>query len=217
MSASKLLVARAWPWVLSLVILAPVLRPGFVLSYDMVFVPDLAFRTDFLGLGSGLPRAVPSDAVVSLLDELVPGQVLEKLFLLGALVLAGSGARRLVPSDNLTAQLAASSLYIWNPYVAERLGIGHWPLLLAYASLPWLYDAARRARAGEPAIPAMVLWLALAALSAAGGVVAAVFALVVRGRSRSGGTEAFAPGGPGCARRQRALDRGGRPARELGR
>jgi hypothetical protein len=176
-SARKLLVARAWPWVLSLAVLGPLLKPGFVLSYDMVFVPDLAFRSDFLGLGSGLPRAVPSDAIVSLLDELVPGQVLEKLLLLLALGLAGTGARRLVPPDSLTAQLAATSLYVWNPFLAERLGIGHWPLLLAYASLPWLYDAARRARDGEPAIPTMVLWLALAATSATGGVIAAVFVL----------------------------------------
>jgi hypothetical protein len=184
--ASKLLAARAWPWVLGLAVMWPLLKPGFVLSYDMVFVPDLAFRSDFLGLGSGLPRAVPSDALVSLLDELVPGQVLEKVLLLGALVLAGSGARRLVPSDNLTAQLAATSLYLWNPYVAERLGIGHWPLLLAYASLPWLFDAARRARAGESAMPAIVLWLALAALSPAGGVIGGVFALVcVVGRGRA--------------------------------
>ncbi len=185
MSASKLLVVRAWPWVLSLVVLLPVLRPGYVLSYDMVFVPDLAFRSDFLGLGSGLPRAVPSDAVVSLLDEVVPGQLLQKALLLAALGLAGLGARRLVPSDNLTAQLAATTLYVWNPYVAERLGIGHWPLLLAYASLPWLFDAARRARAGDPAVPALVLWLALAALSAAGGVIAALFAVVcVMGRGK---------------------------------
>jgi len=163
--------------VLSLGILLPVLRPGYVLSYDMVFVPDLAFRTDFLGLGSGLPRAVPSDAVVSVLDELVPGQVLEKVLLLAALGLAGLGARRLVPSDDFVAQLATTSLYVWNPFVAERLGIGHWPLLLTYAALPWIYDAARRARAGDPALPALVLWLAVASLSPAGGVIATVFAL----------------------------------------
>ena len=35
-----------------------------------------------------------------------------------------------------SAQLAATTLYVWNPYVAERLGIGHWPLLLAYGYLP---------------------------------------------------------------------------------
>ncbi len=185
MSASKLLVARIWPWVLSLAILLPVLRPGYVLSYDMVFVPDLGFRTDFLGLGSGLPRAVPSDAVVSLLDEVIPGGVLQKVILVAALGLAGLGARHLVPADNLTAQLAATSLYVWNPFVAERLGIGHWPLLLAYAALPWLYVAARRVRAGGSALPAMVLWLAVASLSAAGGVIATLFALTcVVGRGR---------------------------------
>ncbi len=183
MSGSRLLVARTWPWLLSLVVLGPVLRPGNVLSYDMVFVPDLAFRSDFLGLGSGLPRAVPSDLVVSLLDEVVPGQLLQKALLLAALVLAGLGARRLVPADNLTAQLASTTLYVWNPFVAERLGIGHWPLLLTYAALPWLYDAARRARTGERTVPTMVLWLAVAALSPAGGVISALFALVcVAGR-----------------------------------
>ena len=177
MSSGKLLVARAWPWVLSLGILLPLLQSGYVLSYDMVFVPDLAFRSDFLGLGSGLPRAVPSDALVSLLDELVPGQVLEKVLLLTCLGVAGLGARRLVPQDSLTAQLASTSLYVWNPYVAERLGIGHWPLLLTYAALPWIYDAARRARAGEPTLSVLVLWLAVASLSPAGGVIATLFAL----------------------------------------
>ena len=56
---------RLWPWVLAVLILAPALAPGYVLSYDMVFVPDLALRSDFLGLGTSLPRAVPSDAVVA--------------------------------------------------------------------------------------------------------------------------------------------------------
>ncbi|GEP32864.1 hypothetical protein NSZ01_06320 [Nocardioides szechwanensis] len=181
----KLVVARVWPWVLSLLVLLPLLRPGYVLTYDMVFVPDLAFRSDFLGLGSGLPRAVPSDAVVSLVDEVLPGQVLQKLLLVLALGLAGMGARRLVPADNLTAQLAATSFYVWNPFVAERLGIGHWPLLLTYACLPWLVDSARRARAGERTLPAMMLWLALASLSAAGGVIATALALLcVVGRDR---------------------------------
>jgi hypothetical protein len=170
---------RVWPWVLAVVVLAPVLAPGYVLSYDMVFVPDLALRSDFLGLGSSLPRAVPSDAVVAVVDEVVPGMVLQKLVLVAALVLAGIGARRLVPAESGVAQLAATSLYVWNPYVAERLGIGHWPLLLAYAALPWVFDAARRARAGEHgALAVLVLWLALAALSAAGGLMAAAVALV---------------------------------------
>ena len=186
------LAVRAWPWVLASVILAPTMAPGYVLSYDMVFVPDLAMRSDFLGLGTGLPRAVPSDAVVALLDEVVPGMLLQKLVLVAALVLAGAGARRLVPAESGAAQLAATSVYVWNPYVAERLAIGHWPLLLAYASLPWIVDSARRLRAGERTLPELVLWLALAALSASGGVMAALLAV------------AFVVGGSSGARRRTA-------------
>src|SRR3546814_6013260 len=77
-------------------LLGPALGRGYVLSYDMVWVPDLALRTDFLGVDSALPRAVPSDAVVSVLDELVPGMLLQKLVLLMGLVAAGAGAARLV-------------------------------------------------------------------------------------------------------------------------
>ena len=177
-TSRMLLLVRAWPWLLALLVLAPVLAPGYVLSYDMVFVPDLAMRSDFLGLGSGLPRAVPSDAVVAVLDEVLPGMVLQKVVLFGALVLAGTGARRLVPGGSPVAQLAATSLYVWNPYVAERLVIGHWPTLLAYAALPFVVDAGRRWRDGERALPALVLWLLLGALSPAGGVVTGVAALV---------------------------------------
>jgi hypothetical protein len=73
--------------------------------------------------------------------------------------------------------LAASSFYVWNPFVAERLVIGHWPLLLAYAALPWVVDGARRSRAG-PIPPALVGWLMLGATSAAGGLLTAVAAAV---------------------------------------
>jgi hypothetical protein len=184
------ILARWWPWAMAVAVLWPVLAPGYVLSYDMVFVPDLALRPDFLGLGSGLPRAVPSDAVVAVIDEVVPGMVLQKVVLLGALVLAGAGARRLLPADDPVGQLAAATVYVWSPLVAERLVIGHWPLLLTYAALPWLYMAARRLREGRSGFGPVVLWLALASLSAAGGVLASVLALL-----------AVAGRGPGATRR----------------
>lgn len=181
-----LLAVRVWPWVLALLVLLPVLGPGYVLSYDMVFVPDLAMRSDFLGLGTSLPRAVPSDALVAVLDQVLSGMLLQKVVLVAALVLAGVGARRLVPADNGVAQLAATSFYVWNGYVAERLGIGHWPLLLAYAALPWVFAAARRLARGERTLPVLVLWLALGATSASGGVMTGVLAVVcVMGRGRA--------------------------------
>ena len=131
---SRLLVP-AWSVGLAVLLLGPALAPGFVLSYDMVWVPHLAMRTQLLGAGSGYPRAVPSDAVVSVLDHVVPGMVLQKLVLLGALLLVGQGVLRLV-GPSLTARLVAVSVAVWNPFVAERLWIGHWPILLCWAVLP---------------------------------------------------------------------------------
>src|SRR6476660_3175119 len=124
--------------VLAVLILAPALRPGYVLSYDMVFVPHPDLTRDTVGLGDGLPRAVPVDAVVALLGALVPGSLLQKLILVLLLVAAGTGAGRLaahlVPGPGAgAASLVAAALYVWNPYLAERLVLGHWALLVAYA------------------------------------------------------------------------------------
>ena len=85
-----------WALALALLVLGPALGPGFLLVRDMVWVPDLALRADALGLGSGLPRAVPSDAVVAVLDEIVPGMLLQKLVLVLALAAGGVGAARLL-------------------------------------------------------------------------------------------------------------------------
>ncbi len=168
---------QAWAALLPLLLLGPALGRGYVLSYDMVWVPDLALRSDFLGLGSALPRAVPSDAVVAVLDEVLPGMLLQKLVLYGALLLAGLGYARLVEGPTV-ARLAAVSLAIWNPFVVERLGIGHWPVLLGYAVVPWLVLAGRRIRE-EGTVPTSVWFLMpLGSLSASAGVVSAAVLLV---------------------------------------
>ena len=95
-----------WSLLLAVLMLGGALGPGYVLTYDMVWVPDLSMRGDFWGTGSSLPRAVPSDLVVALLDEVVPGMLLQKAVLLGALVLAGTGAARLVSGPGLVGPLA---------------------------------------------------------------------------------------------------------------
>lgn len=162
-----------WCVLLGVALLGPALGRGPVLSYDMVWVPDLALHRDVLGLGSGLPRAVPSDAVVAALDELVPGVLLQKLVLLGALVGAGLGAARLVPGP-MVARLAAAGIYEWNAFVVERLLIGHWPVLVGYALLPWLLLLGRRWR-GEGRLPsALLVLLPLASLSASAGLMSAL-------------------------------------------
>ncbi len=46
-------------------VLLPLLGPGYVLHLDMVFVPTQTLLPWNLGIGAGLPRDVPQDAVVS--------------------------------------------------------------------------------------------------------------------------------------------------------
>jgi len=130
--------------VLGLLALGPGLLPGYLLSYDMVFVPAPQFNAAVLGTAGTLPRAVPSDAVVAALARALPADLVQKLVLLAIFVLACAGAARLLATERRLAQLAAGVLYAWNPFVAERLILGQWALLLGYAGLPWVLGAAAR-------------------------------------------------------------------------
>ena len=183
----------AWALLLCVLVLGPALGAGYVLSYDMVFVPDPSFSWNQLGLGADLPRAVPLDAVTTAASALVPAQLLQKLVLIVALVAAGVGAARLVPTSSVAVRLVAVTVAVWNPYVAERLVLGHWGLLLAYGALPWLVAAVRRQRAGPGATAGVVLLLGACALTPTGGLLS-LAVLLVAGWSRDRG-----------ARRQLAL------------
>jgi hypothetical protein len=121
---------------LGLLALGPGLRRGFLLSYDMVFVPREPFSAALPGLAP--PRAVPSDLVIALLSRALPADIVQKVVLLSIFVLACSGAAALLDREPLLARLAAAVCYAWNPYVGERLIIGQWALLLGYAGLPWV-------------------------------------------------------------------------------
>ncbi|NKZ06237.1 hypothetical protein [Actinomadura latina] len=133
---------------LGLAALGPGLAPGFVLSYDMVFVPGPSFTGLTFGLTGIVPRHVPSDAFVTALAHVVPADAVQKIVLLAVFVMACTSAASLVPSRRLLPRLAAGVCYAWNPFVAERLLLGQWALLLGYAALPWAVAAA--ARTDEP-------------------------------------------------------------------
>lgn len=145
---------RLLPWAVGLLAgvlaLGPALGPGYVLRYDMVFVPGLSLGTVLRG-ADGFPRAIPSDAVVAALSAVLPGDVVQSLALLAVFAVGGAGAARLVlrvlprgGAGALVASAAAGTAYVWNPFVAERLLLGQWAMLLGYAGLPWVVGASVR-------------------------------------------------------------------------
>jgi hypothetical protein len=173
--------AWLWPVLLTLLITAPLLAPGYVVGYDLVFVPDLTVRLDLFGVTTAMPRAVPSDLVVALLDDAVGGQVLNKAVLVAIPLLSGLGLTALWRELRLGTALAgaaATTLYIWNPFVAERFRLGAWALLLGYAALPWLVRSALRLRKGT-GWPGFLLASAVCALTASGGITGLVVAALI--------------------------------------
>lgn len=191
--------ARVWwvPPALAAAVVAPLLLSrGFALAGDMVFVPRQPWKGTWTGADGGVPRAVPSDAWVSLATHLVPGDLLQKVVLLAMLAGAGWGVLALLRDRPAPAALAAAVLYQWNPFVHERLGIGHWALVCGYAALPWVVLAARRVgRPGWLAIAHLAVPLGVAAwTSPTGGVLAAVLAFAVAPAATDTGRRAIALG-----------------------
>ena len=208
----------AWPaalagLLLGLLALGPGLGRGFLLSYDMVAVPGQPFTAAMFGWGGALPRAVPSDAVTAAAARVLPADIVQKLFLLAIFVLAAAGLGTLLADQHWLARLAGAVCYAWNPYVAERLLIGQWALLLGYAGLPWVLAALTR--------PAATWWrwagrLALALLPAAvGGFSALCISALVALPAAACAPGPAGAGSPACAGGQARAGGPAGPARRL--
>ena len=147
-------VSRVTVVALVAVILGPLAWPGYVLSYDMVFVPVQHLSWHLIAPADALPRAVPLDAAVALVNVVLPGWLVQRLALVAIIGFAAVGAYRLIPTERVSIRVIAAVGYVWTPYLAERLLIGHWALLCTYAALPWLVLAAidlrRDARSALP-------------------------------------------------------------------
>ncbi|OBJ14679.1 hypothetical protein A5623_20695 [Mycobacterium colombiense] len=170
--------------VLALLVVGPLLAPGYLLLRDAVSTPRSYLSDTALGLTSA-PRATPQDFAVALASHLVDGGVVVKTLLVLGLWLAGWGAARLVavalPCAGAPGQFVATTMAIWNPYVAERLLQGHWSLLVGYGCLPWVAAVMltlRTTAASRFAFFGLAFWIALAGLTPTGLLLAATVALV---------------------------------------
>ncbi|EWT02981.1 hypothetical protein N865_00660 [Intrasporangium oryzae NRRL B-24470] len=177
----------------------PLLRsPGLPLARDLVFTPSQPFRLAWLGLGDTPARAVPLDALVSIADAVVGGAVLARIAILGILVLAGCAAHRLLRGAHPAARAVAGAFAVWNPFVVERLALGQWALLAAYAAGFVIVASASRlrdlgtsprevatrtesavARPGPAAYGPLLVGMALSAITPTGALVGAFLAVVV--------------------------------------
>jgi hypothetical protein len=180
----------AWPVVVAIVVCLPLLtRSGYPLARDLVFVPHQPWTDAVVGLGAGAPRAVPLDALVSVLSAVVDGAVLARIAIPLLLATAGWGVHRLLRGLGTTARLTAGGFAVWNPYVVERLALGQWALLAGYAALPWLFLAAVRFRRTGSARHwgAATAWCGLASITPTGGVLG-VLTTLAGGAHRSART-----------------------------
>ncbi|OBH93162.1 hypothetical protein A5678_05830 [Mycobacterium sp. E2733] len=178
--------------VLALLVVGPLLKPGYLLLRDAVSTPRSYLSDTALGLTSA-PRATPQDFAVALASHVLDGGVVVKALLVLGLWLAGWGAAHLVatalPDAGVAGQFVATTLAIWNPYVAERLLQGHWSLLVGYGCLPWVAATMLRLRTASGSFFGLVFWIALAGLTPTGLLLGAAVGLVCvtssgTGRSR---------------------------------
>lgn len=170
LSRRRVLLGAATGALVAIIVFGPALKPGFILGYDMVFVPKLPFSERTLGIDGSVPRAVPNDAVVATLSLLLPGWLVQKLLLVGAFTGWGAGMGALL--KNRAAVAVATVAGLWNPWIAQRLEIGHWGYVLAWGALPWVaWAAMRAARSTSGGLGALATAMAVISLSGSTGAV----------------------------------------------
>jgi hypothetical protein len=152
--------------VVGLGVCASLLGGNRVFLLDWSIGPHVAVATPgALGLSGGLTTGVLSSVVMALLNHPLGGAVTWLPILL-FFPIATVGAGRLA-SRSRCSRLAAGTLYAVNPFVFNRIFVGHLPLLIGYALLPFATASAIRSLSSPLsrwAVPAL-WWAALTALS----------------------------------------------------
>jgi hypothetical protein len=132
----------------ALVILGPALLPGYILTLDMVFTPQLH-------LNLGLTSQLPFNLLLTALNVILPGWLIQKAPAHSpsspSPASACTGSR---PPPAPSARYAAGLFYVINPFTYERLMAGQYLVLAGYALMPWFLAALLRWLRGlRPAPP----------------------------------------------------------------
>ena len=125
-------------------ILLPLLLPGFILTLDMVFTPNLAFPSE-------LTNTYPLELLLWLAHFVLPADVIQTILLFIILLFSGVGMHLLLRSLNMKEKVSpelwrlalyfGGIFYMINPFTYSRFMAGQWLFLLGYAMLPFFVRA----------------------------------------------------------------------------
>ena len=118
-----------------LLVLGPMLLPGYILTLDMAWSTELGFRW----VADGFNNSLPLYALFYTLGTIFPSWVVQKLMLIALFFLLLYVPYRFIPFVELhAARVFAGLVYALNPFVYSRMLAGQWGVLLGYALLPLL-------------------------------------------------------------------------------
>lgn len=122
---------------LVLVILLPLLLPGYILTLDMVFTPQIPAPVDIAG---AFRNGWILRWFLHGLSLMIPGWIVQKMVFVGLfLCLGGFAYRYLLPKSSPSIRAMAGLFYLFNPFVYTRFLAGQWGILLSYAFLPLVF------------------------------------------------------------------------------
>jgi hypothetical protein len=119
--------------IVSLFILAPVLRDGYIFLLDSFFTPHLGWRLDWRS-----PMLFWNLLETSFV-KLLGAVIFEKILFLMIIFLILIGAYNLPNTENKWVRYFVAFFYLFNPFVYSRFLYGHLMVLLSYALLPFLF------------------------------------------------------------------------------
>jgi hypothetical protein len=125
-----------WGLFLSLLITGPWLLPGYFFGTDFPGPRHFNFPdapTSYAGLQTAL----------AVLGLVLPGDLVGKLFVIGTLFVAALTSYAAAPVQGFVPRAVASLIYIFNPFVYDRLAYGQLTVLAGYAVLPWFASSLR--------------------------------------------------------------------------
>ncbi|GAC1391962.1 MAG: hypothetical protein NVSMB46_06420 [Candidatus Saccharimonadales bacterium] len=121
-----------------MIVLGPALGRGYILQFDMVFVPHVHIGFNALRNGTSSYQSIPSTVLLKALGYLAPMDIVQK----GILWLLFFGSSLLfyisMPVKSRSARVFGALFYTYNPFTYDRFMAGHWLLLAAYSVMPLL-------------------------------------------------------------------------------